>query len=303
MSGFLVSRSLERTSTLSSFFHKRLLRVYPALITCFIVSLAIVAIFKVLPLSTPDFWIWVLAQTTIVQFYNPSFMRDFGLGVLNGSLWTIPVEVQFYFVLPIIYFAARRGREWVFWFLAGFALVVHGVFLESVYGTNTVSAKILQVTFLPWVGFFLVGVLAQRYWSSCRAFFEGKLIFWIAAYALACWLIYNFSSGAVMGNRLPGPLALMLFGVVLSAAHTASWLSERLLAGNDISYGLYLYHGPFINAYLVANERGLIAIPAASAAFLVLLISVVFAALSWTLIERTALLRFKPHSAVVRPVA
>jgi hypothetical protein len=45
---------------------------------------------------------WLAAQLTIGQFYNPVFLRGYGLGVLNGSLWTIPLE-QFCVLVPLLH--------------------------------------------------------------------------------------------------------------------------------------------------------------------------------------------------------
>jgi peptidoglycan/LPS O-acetylase OafA/YrhL len=52
-----------------------------------------------------------LAQLSIVQFYNPDFLRGYGVGVLNGSLWTISVELQFYVMLPWVWTFTAYGRK------------------------------------------------------------------------------------------------------------------------------------------------------------------------------------------------
>ena len=48
-----------------------------------------------------------------VKTKHPDFLRGYGVGVLNGSLWTIPVELQFYALVPLIYWSlslrARTG--------------------------------------------------------------------------------------------------------------------------------------------------------------------------------------------------
>lgn len=289
VSGYLVSQSLEGTHGLAHFFRKRLLRVYPALLVCFAVSLALANMLKPLPWTSPDFLAWVAAQVTIAQFYNPDFMRDFGLGVLNGSLWTIPVEVQFYVALPLIYMLARRLGSGMFWSLAGAGLIAHGLFLAELYGTRTLVAKLAQVTLIPWLGFFLIGVLAQKHWPRIASAFRGHTLVWLIAYAAAAWITTSYWPQAVTGNRLPGPLALVLFGLVLSAAHSAPALSQQLLRGNDISYGLYLYHAPFINVYLEAREQGHLALSPWSGAFLILALTLLAAVVSWIAVERPAL--------------
>jgi peptidoglycan/LPS O-acetylase OafA/YrhL len=61
-------------------------------------------------------------------------------------------------------------------------------------------------------------------------------------------------------------------------------LSRRLLAGNDISYGLYLYHMPLLNAYIAAG-----AVRSFGGGTLVFAVSVCVAVLSWRLVEKPAL--------------
>jgi peptidoglycan/LPS O-acetylase OafA/YrhL len=92
-SGFLVAMSWERSpDQLGRFFWKRLLRIYPALLACLAVSLLVVGIAGYLTrdfVGSPTFAAWLAGQATIVQSFNPEHLRNFGLGVLNGSLWTI----------------------------------------------------------------------------------------------------------------------------------------------------------------------------------------------------------------------
>ncbi|MEI8021293.1 MAG: acyltransferase, partial [Schlesneria sp.] len=106
ISGFLISRSWERSDNWREYATKRVLRIYPALWVQLAVGILITTAFGVVTPSLatcPSFGLWIVAQSTFVQVYNPSFMRGFGLGVLNGSLWTIPVELGFYVSLPILY--------------------------------------------------------------------------------------------------------------------------------------------------------------------------------------------------------
>ncbi|MFZ3008386.1 MAG: acyltransferase, partial [Phenylobacterium sp.] len=99
ISGFLIFPSYAKSTSLWQYSLKRIFRIYPALIVCFILSVAMLLAVGYMTwgiVASPQFGIWAAAQLTILQFYNPEFMRAFGAGVINGSLWTIAVELQFY---------------------------------------------------------------------------------------------------------------------------------------------------------------------------------------------------------------
>lgn len=53
---------------------------------------------------------WILAQLTLGQAYNPSSFRDIGVGVINGSLWTLTVEIIFYAIVPFIVYLESKPR-------------------------------------------------------------------------------------------------------------------------------------------------------------------------------------------------
>ena len=54
--------------------------------------------------------VWYLAQL-VGLIFTPGFLQGFGFGSYNGALWTIPIELQFYFLLPLLYLATRRLPE------------------------------------------------------------------------------------------------------------------------------------------------------------------------------------------------
>jgi peptidoglycan/LPS O-acetylase OafA/YrhL len=150
VSGFLISLSWERAPSAGHYLRNRLLRIYPALWVCLLISIAIFLSAGVRPDSFRHFAAWVVAQATVVQFYNPTFLRSFGVGVLNGSLWTIPVELQFYLVLPFLALAARkRPLRWLVLTIAacgGMLAARHGM------GTSeSVLQKLIGVTIAPYL--------------------------------------------------------------------------------------------------------------------------------------------------------
>ena len=282
VSGFLVSASLERTKDVRSYFIFRALRIYPALWVCLILSI-LSALLVGVSFNDPALFLWLLAQTSIGQFYNPNFLRGYGVGVLNGSLWTIPVELQFYIALPVIYaLLAKVRRPDLILTLAIVGLAaVNRVFVDSV-DRASVSGKLLGVSVLPYLYMFLLGVLLQRNPWFVERYLARRAHLWLLVYACAAAILSGLNL-EVRDNDLNPGSAILLGIFTISAAYTWRGL-HRLLRGHDLSYGLYIYHMPVINFCIAAGLT-----TGRAAPFLILFASCIIAYMSWVIVEQPAL--------------
>lgn len=114
VSGFLISNSFYRNPNVKEYNINRIVRIFPGLWFCFIVLLIGLFATHGLTLETlfsSYIWRWVICQISFFQFYTPDFLRTWGVGTPNGSLWTIPVEIQFYAFLPFIYFLHKGWQK------------------------------------------------------------------------------------------------------------------------------------------------------------------------------------------------
>ena len=106
ISGFLIAKSYEKNpADLAGYFWRRGLRIFPALWVCLIFTLVVSAPSDFLARTSclsKTFFAWLAGQVSFFQFYNPEHFRGFGIGVANGALWTITVELQFYVFVPIL---------------------------------------------------------------------------------------------------------------------------------------------------------------------------------------------------------
>jgi peptidoglycan/LPS O-acetylase OafA/YrhL len=261
--------------------------------------------------------LWFASQVTVVQFYNPEFMRSFGSGVLNGSLWTITVELQFYVLVPLLYRLvsplARTRAQWNA-FLVATTLVFllanitfhslaggYPAWLESKvlalttatgYGLRpNLASKLLGCTFIPWFYMFLVGVMAQRNFDVVQRILSGRAALLIPTYLGVTYLgvrVFGFGGG----NSINPVLYLLLAATVFSCAYSVPWLSEKLLHRNDFSYGVYIYHIPVINLLMycgLSSEYKYLLFALAA--------TIVAAVLSWIIVERPAM-KLKKHPLV-----
>jgi peptidoglycan/LPS O-acetylase OafA/YrhL len=290
VSGFLISKSYESSPSVFDYARNRVLRIYPALVVCTVLSVGAVFALEYLPragVSLRDVAVWMLAQMTVVQFYNPDFMRAFGVGVLNGSLWTITVELQFYLVTPLVYllFGLKYRRGTLPLLLLILALLVPNLAYWHAGPENHpgVALKLLGVTFLPWYYMFLVGVLAQRHFHWLHQWLSGRAIYMGASYAVATLLATRYL-GWGASNDIHPALYVLLAALVFSLAYTLPTLADQLLRRQDISYGIYIYHMPCINVLLYLGLKG----EPMSLVF-TFVAALLMALLSWVAIERPCL--------------
>lgn len=299
ISGFLIAKSYERSRSLRSYARNRVLRVYPALWVAFAACAALLGAHGILTagsLGTLPFLTWVAAQLTVGQFFNPDLVRRFGVGTPNGSLWTIPVEIGFYILVPFLYAVVRRLRAAAAdLFLGGVALASFAIWAAIVRRPDhdqALALKLALVTTVPHLHLFLLGVLLHRHFARLRRLLEGRALAWTAAY-VAVMLAIDALLGPARKSHPAAALVqgLLLAGWTLSVAFTRRGLSERLLGGNDLSYGLYIYHMLVVNTFIHhgAVGRGWHAAAA-------LAISLAVAGLSWRLVEAPAL-RLKERRA------
>ena len=298
ISGFLIARSFESNSRLAEYAQNRILRIYPALFTCFflsILSVWAVGYWATVSVDWADYMSWSVAQLSLAQFYNPDFLRGYGVGALNGALWTITVELQFYVLVPMIYALFRlqdgslRRKNIILLLLIGVFLLLNRAYhgIDPQY-QEALWKKLLGVSFAPWFYMFLIGVLVQSNFSFFYRLLAGRFAIFLVAY-LACALWAKPYWGLHGGNEFSPLLYLPLVAVIFSAAYSASDLSRRLLGRHDISYGVYIYHMPIINACLYLGYRG-------EVEYLLWVVSatLVMAILSWRVVERPSL-KLKKH--------
>lgn len=295
ISGFLISKSYESNSKLSEYSQNRILRLYPGLIICVSLSLLLIYTSGYMAGTNAGAFDWgllFLAKATILQFYNPDFMRAYGDGVLNGSLWTITVELQFYFLVPIIYILFKlQNAEKLnlkLLFLIVFFLLVNRfyTYIPNMYHQE-IWYKLLHVSFLPWFYMFLLGVFAQKNFEFIYKLLAGKFLLIFVIYCIIGYIAKTYNLR--LGNNINPVVYIFLIALAFSFAYSFTNLSRNLLKGNDISYGTYIYHMPVVNFFIYNGLTGELLY-----ALYVFIITIMLALASWVFIEKKSL-RLKKH--------
>lgn len=273
ISGYLISASYERNNNLKDYFRNRALRIYPGLWACIIVSIIAISVTGVSFLNKQTL-AWFPSQLAGI-IYTPHFLNNYGFGSYNGSLWTIPIELQFYVLLPIVY--RLVPKEKINYLLYGLiAVFIIGNFGWQLTLAHNIIYKLLRYSFIPHFYLFLIGVILQRWRIYNSKFIHGKGLYWIVGY-VACNLVFVDYINPIIFSLL---YSIALAFCLLSIAYTLPNAAKKLLHGNDISYGIYIYHGLILTVIVQLKLAGQINL------FEVIGLSYIIAFLSWICVER-----------------
>lgn len=288
MSGIMIYGACERSEgAWLKFFLNRFLRIFPALWVCVILSTCSVYFLGYTPIlkeGTGSVVTWLLAQMSIVQFYNPDFMRAYGTGVLNGALWTISVELQFYFLAPIIYFILKKEKKGLLFLIFGISALLNFV---SLYGMDTagIVSRALRITFLPWIFIFILGCMVSHYKNFAKRILDFSYPLTLILFVGSMFFLGTYKRNA--SNSINFVAILLLCVLVYKLGHEKKLINNgirRLTDKIDLSYGMYLFHIPIINAFLWAKAFSL-----TTNIIMTISLTFIIAVASWFLVEKPAL--------------
>ncbi len=286
VSGCLVTRSWLSDPDWRRFAARRLLRVWPGYTVAILVGSLLIAPFFYGDtvadwFGSTGFWKNLSNIVLLRPHYHPAVFDGHPWPALNGSLWSIPLEVWCYCGLLLGCLAlARRIR-----FLAAIVVVSAVVaYLFALGGyQGHVPERLGSSLFISLMlaCFFIAGMLFAL-WPTLLASRK-------AAWALALATVLAVAAGEyALAFLLALPWLVLRLG-------QASWSVLRH-AGNhgDFSYGVYLYAWPMQQLSVAALGKGA---PLVQHFLLAGGLTMLTAWLSWHLIEERAL-RYKPAKTV-----
>jgi peptidoglycan/LPS O-acetylase OafA/YrhL len=273
LSGYLVAGSLTR-NTIPGFITLRFIRIFPALaVEIFLTAFIVGTIFTVLPLHeyfhNRMFFNYFQNAIGIIHYPLPGVFQG---APANMQLWTIPFEFECYFVLvamglvglhrnPRLFLAATLALY--VGFSVYFAIKPVSISNQVTTVGQNVSGKVLVLCFL----------------FGCVLFLLRKTITFSLPIFILC-LAFSYIT------LLSPKTAALSAPAVAYATIYLGLLRPPALPFGDLSYGVFLFHSPVARSlYEIFNHSigtGLLT------AFTLVLTSL-FAALSWRLVERPIL--------------
>lgn len=284
ISGFLVMMSFLRTPDYKIFFQKRIRRIMPAYATtvllCFIAGIFLTTLPMQEFLTSRQTYAYLLSNLSTLNFLCPNLPDVFennSMDAINGSLWTIKVELMLYMTVPIVYWLLKKYNKAVcllLIYLLSFTYSSICNYLDDT--THQAIWDFFKRQFPGQMMYFCSGIILLEYFAFFRKYMKYIFPVSIVLFALKDLSIFSLFE----------PIALA--SIILSIAYGFKWLNGFNRIG-DYSYGIYLIHFPVIQTFV---HLGLDKYNYALTLALTTVVCTFLGILSWKYIEKPCL--YKP---------
>ncbi|NJD89259.1 MAG: acyltransferase [Betaproteobacteria bacterium] len=253
-----------------AFYARRARRILPA----YYVQLVIL-FFLVVPVLLPKIWMQstayvvgnIGAHATFLHYTNPLTSASM---TVNGALWTLAIEMQYYLLLPLVAplfvkwpwrslvaaFLIAAGWRWLAWHDLDWLVKAYVRLAQPARVTDETIRHFLATQLPAYAFHFALGILLGRMWMLRRA----KVVEGIARLlpvAVAAGSVWALLAALRGGTAILGDLGWATYPVVIAVGFgaVASWPSKwlsRVVANpalawvGKVSYSAYLYHLPVL---------------------------------------------------------
>ena len=239
------------------FYARRFLKIVPSYVLCIAVMLAIG--FQ----TYAHAWEAVRDVAFHLAFIHNWFAATYGS--IDGVMWSLGVEIQFYVLFPLLAIAFVRSplvvtiamfvvaNAWRIW-----ALLANHYFLGQREAQLPAYLDLFAAGMLCAYGYVFLALkrpqIAQRHWVFSALMIGGLIAFWLLA--VDCYAVAHTPDWPepwkVQHRSL---VALAISAVALGSLFAARWLrvvlaNRVLLFLAAISYNLYLWHFPITHELL-----------------------------------------------------
>ncbi len=269
ITGFLVVYSFLRRKSLKVYCWKRIVRIMPAYITT--ILLCYLAGYFFSTASATDYYFsaqslkYLVANLSFLNFIEPCLPGLFTDNIygpfVNGSLWSMKLEVIFYILVPLIVFLMQKVNKTIILAIVYVLLTIYNQFYDN--SVNTII-------------YFFSGTAILLYFDwFCQH------IKWIFSFCLVyMFIIFSFDYSFLYYIE-----PLIFSAIIVAIAYFCKPLNF-LQKYDNISYGLYLYHFPVIQ---VLVQYKLHQYNIYLTFVITLLITILIAIASWYIIEKPML--------------
>ena len=283
ISGYLVTKSYISSNNVIQYFEKRIRRVYPAyilvIVYCILVGFITSELSVVNFVYDTDFIRYIVANLAFLNFIQPNLPGAIPLAevqALNGSLWTIKVELMLYLTVPfLVYLHKKLGLYTTLIISFGFGITWY--FYFSQYFDHPMG-----------------GTISRQFPGQLPFFAFGSMLGFIrfnkptTALVLLLGLVYFVFLKGTMDNPFREIINMMIYPLVVLVVANSRALSINIGRYGDLSYGIYLFHFPTIQ---MLENFGLYKSNAYIAFLMSIILTLLLASFSWHIVEKRFLRR------------
>ncbi|MBU3676844.1 MAG: acyltransferase [Chitinophagaceae bacterium] len=236
ISGFVISMTLEKSHDALDFAKKRILRLWPSMVLVSSITFLVFTLFDtqgIFPISKQ--WSNLLYSWTFLG----KKLNNQGWGYIDGSYWSLWVEVQFYIFAALLYYVMRKLKTQQYFPYLLFATAVITCFAKPWMGEfNKVYNLFL------YINFFVMGVIFKELFSK-ESPFNLKFWYYHAMILTAILLEVKFYSDD-MQTRLVNVIWVIAFYAFIyfgskQMSPKGTWWTLGVYLG-EASYVSYLIH-------------------------------------------------------------
>jgi peptidoglycan/LPS O-acetylase OafA/YrhL len=241
ISGFVILMSLDKSRNFTSFIYKRWLRLFPAMAVATILIYLTSSFLHERPSGIPGKYSIIPGLFFIDPLWIELVTR-YQIIPIEGSFWSLFVEVKFYLVFGMLYFMLGREKaiaSLVFLFLISVALPFY---------PNFYIGKIAFLLSFDHFGWFAAGCYAYLYLVS-------RQIKLLAAFVIIAGIqLYHLTNDVYA--LFAGIVIIMTFLIPVYFTGIKRIFENRVfLFLGFISYPLYLIHENAIISLIVENKK------------------------------------------------
>lgn len=238
ISGYLIYQSYIKSHSFIDYLEKRIRRIYPA----YVLAISICLLIGILTSSLG--WInilishktidYVLSNLIFMNFIQPTLPGVFEgnlVQALNGSLWTIKVELMLYACVPIIAYLFKKINP-VLNYLCILCIGSLWVFYFEEISAFSFRAEIAR-QFPGQLPYFVFGSLIAA---------NPKFIKWLPQIAILGFFTLVLTDNYTLSLCIR-PLA---FGAIVLSLCMLNPSKLNIGRAGDLSYGIYLFHFPIV---------------------------------------------------------
>ncbi len=237
ISGFVIFLTIEKTTSYKDFLLSRFARLYPAYWICVsLTSLAIISwsIMVKTPITFPNFKDY-MANLTMFQYY-------FRVKDIDGSYWTLIIELLFYLFILIIYLIKKLPQIEIISLFMVLICLAYGTILKSVSLDIYNQFRYLYFPIINYFPLFVAGIVFYKI-----KFY--KINIYRCLLLMLCFItqviLFDGSIKTMFMSRSEYTVMLFIFFVIFFLYcfnHLQFIINKALLFTGKISYSLYLIH-------------------------------------------------------------